>query len=62
MIIKKYSGIVSEIMIPLFHHQTRTKALTERLSLEKHKAKEKAVGLNIQEYISAIHTREKKTS
>jgi len=37
-------------------------AVKERLSLEKHKAKEKAVGLNIQEYISAIHTREKKTS
>ena len=37
-------------------------AVKERLSLKKHKSKEKAVGLNIQEYISAIHTREKKTS
>ena len=42
--------------------QVREVAVKERLSLEKHKAKEKAVGLNIQEYISAIHTREKKTS
>ena len=40
--------------------QLKEVGIKERLSLEKHKAKEKAVGLNIQEHISAIHLRKEK--
>ena len=42
--------------------QVKEVGIKERLSLEKHKAKEKAVGLNIQEHISAIHRRKEKAS
>jgi len=50
------------VYLPKDMLEIREVGIKERLSLEKHKAKEKAVGLNIQEYISAIHRRKEKAS